>query len=228
MRVRTEDRRRAIVAAARDVFQTLGFDRASMATISTTIGGSKATLYGYFASKEELYAAVMVDMVDSYFDRFATILDRGSEDLRCVLHEFGQAYLDLILSPDVAAMVRNGIAGRDRGGIGEMLFDRGPRRCEQLVADFLLAEMDAARLRRGDPVVAAAHLVALLQAGLFHPYLFGAAAQIPHAVALPRAVDAFLRAYGPDAATGGGRHAGPKAPRSSASGGRPSGRKSRA
>ncbi|OYW88264.1 MAG: TetR family transcriptional regulator, partial [Sphingobium sp. 32-64-5] len=54
MRVRTDDRRQAILDVATEMFREVGYARASMAAISARIGGSKGTLYGYFKSKEEL------------------------------------------------------------------------------------------------------------------------------------------------------------------------------
>ena len=60
MRVRTEEKRREIVRIARDLFHEHGFERTSMSMISEAVGGSKATLYGYFASKEQLLAATLI------------------------------------------------------------------------------------------------------------------------------------------------------------------------
>ena len=59
VRVKTADRRQAILEVAHDVFQEMGFERASMAVISRRLGGSKGTLYGYFRSKEELFETAM-------------------------------------------------------------------------------------------------------------------------------------------------------------------------
>ena len=55
MRVRTDQRRQAIIDVALDVFREHGFERASMTMIAGRLGGSKGTLYGYFQSKEELF-----------------------------------------------------------------------------------------------------------------------------------------------------------------------------
>ena len=51
MRVRTEEKRREIVRVASDLFHDNGYERTSMSMISERLGGSKATLYGYFKSK---------------------------------------------------------------------------------------------------------------------------------------------------------------------------------
>ena len=59
MRVRTEEKREEIIRIAAELFQENGFERTSMSTISERLGGSKATLYGYFKSKEDLLLAVV-------------------------------------------------------------------------------------------------------------------------------------------------------------------------
>ena len=62
MRVTTETRQathaRLLVAAA-DEFARVGFERASIDAVSTSAGFAKGTVYNYFASKEELFAAVV-------------------------------------------------------------------------------------------------------------------------------------------------------------------------
>ena len=63
MRVKTEGRRQVIIDAALEVFKEVGYERASMAEISARAGGSKATLYNYFKSKEELFSAAMLEAV---------------------------------------------------------------------------------------------------------------------------------------------------------------------
>ena len=59
MRTKSEERRVLILEIAAQVFQETGYEKASMAEISSRVGGSKATLYNYFPSKEELFLAVM-------------------------------------------------------------------------------------------------------------------------------------------------------------------------
>ena len=197
MRVKTDQQRRAIVETARHVFGQAGFDRTSMSAISATLGGSKTTLYSYFASKEELFAAVMLDAVKEHTDRFQAIFEQRSGSLRSRLRRFGCAYLDLVLSPEVVAIVRSGIEMRE-DELGRLLYERGPALNWHLVAGFLAREMAAGRLRTADPLDAALHLKGLLQAGLFEPYLFGAPAQVSTEKAVRNAVDVFLRAYHPE------------------------------
>jgi AcrR family transcriptional regulator len=54
-----DQRRERIIQVARSVFFEVGYAGASMSLISQRLGGSKATLYAYFSSKEELFAAII-------------------------------------------------------------------------------------------------------------------------------------------------------------------------
>ena len=199
MRVKTDDRRRTILAVAGEVFRKSGYDGSSISAISASLGGSKATIYSYFESKEDLFAAVMMGLVDEQVDSFLAILDHPSGDLRQPLLTFGEAYLDWMLSADVVTVVRSGIETRTTDGLGPRLFERGPKRCWDHVAGYLGTAMDGGFLRKAEPVVAALHLKGLLQAGLFEPFLFGAPLLVPREGAVELAIEAFLRAYEPEA-----------------------------
>ncbi|MEV0078472.1 TetR/AcrR family transcriptional regulator [Nocardia neocaledoniensis] len=61
---RRAHRRRAVVAAARDVFVVNGFHGARMAEISAHAGISKPVLYDHFATKLDLYLAVLQQYLD--------------------------------------------------------------------------------------------------------------------------------------------------------------------
>ena len=104
-RVRTEEKKAEIVRIASEAFDELGYDRCSMATISERLGGSKATLYGYFCSKEELLRAVLECQVASEFDR---ILEEFHEDanLRDGFIKLGIAYHKKRLSSLPVANIR--------------------------------------------------------------------------------------------------------------------------
>jgi len=55
-----------IVAAAANVFGRAGYHGASMEEVARTTGCATATLYGYFASKEELFTRVLEDLFGAY------------------------------------------------------------------------------------------------------------------------------------------------------------------
>src|SRR5918994_7258424 len=58
-RLSSEERRRAIVDAVRDVFADKGFDGTTTRELAKAAGVSEALLYKHFPSKESLYAAML-------------------------------------------------------------------------------------------------------------------------------------------------------------------------
>lgn len=99
MRVRTEEKRDAIVQAASEVFLELGFEGASMSQIAARVGGSKRTLYGYFPSKEELFVAFAKDMSDRYIDPLLDALSQSSGPVAETLQRFGEDILGFLCQP---------------------------------------------------------------------------------------------------------------------------------
>lgn len=59
MRQKSKARRLLILQAAKAAFEEPGYEQASMSDIAARGGGSKATLYNYFKSKDELFQALM-------------------------------------------------------------------------------------------------------------------------------------------------------------------------
>src|SRR5947209_1034801 len=90
-RVRTEEKRDEIVRIASELFEKRGYDRCSMAALSEKLGGSKATLYGYFPSKEDLLRAVINCEIASEFDRVLNEFHQDA-DLRAGFIKLGMAY----------------------------------------------------------------------------------------------------------------------------------------
>jgi AcrR family transcriptional regulator len=198
MRVKTDAKRRAILTAAADVFRECGFTGATMAAVSARAGGSKATIYRYFDSKEDLFVALMLDAVlEDATEVFDTL--KPSDDLRRTLERFGASLLVLSLSDESLSVKRNSIAEGSKSGLGQALFDRGAKVLWSRTADFLSAEVAEGRLRQEDAWMMAMHLRGLLEADLVNRALIGAkvdkrpAHLRAHAA---RAVDVFLRAYG--------------------------------
>src|SRR5688572_13353820 len=101
MKVRTDAKRDEIVEIARKTFLELGYERASMAEISTRMGGSKATLYGYFPSKEALFLAIVNRLAEQYVSPAVQRLEESvADDVREALQRFGEQFLAFISDPE--------------------------------------------------------------------------------------------------------------------------------
>ncbi len=105
MRVKTDARRRAIIDAAWAVFKESGFERTTMSEISDRVGGSKATLYSYFKSKDDLFAAALEQVIRERSEEMFARLT-GAGDLRTRLFEFANSYMEVRLSRDMIGVSR--------------------------------------------------------------------------------------------------------------------------
>ena len=72
---RPEQRRREIIDAAHELFQTQQYDATTMTDVMNKLGIAKGTIYHYFNSKEELLEAVVEKSVDEYVAMMQMILD---------------------------------------------------------------------------------------------------------------------------------------------------------
>lgn len=200
MRTKSDTRRQAILNAAAKVFQETGFERASMSAICERLGYSKATLYNYFASKEELFSAVVFDATEAEFQATLEALDPTMQDITQALELFGQRLLTLIYSPQVQAMRRLVVSEAGRSGLGGKCYELGPVRNEAVAAEFLQQAMNMGKLRQADARIAALHLRGLLDAEWLDRFLFQVLKEIRAdelKLSVQRAVSAFMAAYGP-------------------------------
>lgn len=202
MRQKTEARRQAILTAAAQVFQETGFERASMSEICLRVGGSKATLYSYFASKEELFYEVMTLATEAEFQATHQALDPAIEDIAQALEGFGRRLLTFLSSPQVLAVRRLVVAEAGRSDLGRKCYALGPQRSEAEAAEFLRHAMDKGKLRQADPRLAALHLKGLIEAQWLDRFLFQIEDRAdPQEIAetVRQAVRVFMAAYGPQA-----------------------------
>lgn len=128
MRTKTEEKRQAIIDVAAATFGELGFERTSMSEICTRLGGSKATLYNYFPSKEALFLEVMFQASEADFQNTMLALQAGNDDAARTLCNFGQRFLGLLYSPEVMSVRRLLVSEGGRANIGQRCWDMGPAR----------------------------------------------------------------------------------------------------
>lgn len=160
-----DERRETFVAAAREAFFTNGYGATSMSAIAAKVGGSKTTLWTYFPSKQDLFAAVIDDLVARFSETLEVPLDTHGE-IEEELCRFARALLGTLHSQPIVDMHRLiiGEAGRFPE-LGAMMYERGPARGKARLAQHLDIFMAHGALRRGDSWVATNQLAAMLQGG---------------------------------------------------------------
>jgi hypothetical protein len=99
------------------------------------------------------------------------------------------------------------IAESGRSDIGVRFYEGGPKKGTAELGRFLALQMEKGKLRQSDPVVAAHHLMALLDSATITPRLFGIEKKLSKAYireAVDRAVHTFLAGYRPASGAGNG------------------------
>ena len=199
-RVRTEEKRDEIVKIAAELFEKHGFERCSMAALSERLGGSKATLYGYFPSKECLLRAVIKCEIATEFDRIMHELVE-EEDLRAGLIKLGVAYHNKRLSSLPVANIRSIVNQPPGSTMGKEFYETIIRPHFEDIAKQIESLIDQGRLKRDDPWTMLMHWKGLNDQDLFERRLIGAISG-PEDVDVKKiatqAADAFLKIYGPD------------------------------
>jgi len=200
MKMKTETKRQAILEVAAKTFRELGFERTSMSEICTRVGGSKATLYNYFPSKEELFFEIMFLSSEAEFEAVYRSIDPLTEDIEESLRHFGENLLTFLYSSQVQAQRHLAISESGRSDKSRLVYERGVLRSQNLVSEFLQAAMNLGKIQEADSVVATRHLLSLLESELIERFLFQLIGEVSaeeiKAVS-SRAVKVFMAAYGP-------------------------------
>jgi AcrR family transcriptional regulator len=192
-------RREAILDAARDAFLEEGFAATSMSTIAARVGGSKATLYTYFKSKEELFDAYVRRHCAWQKEKMYALPAEG-EDIEAALTRLGRNYLRTVMSDFSLRHFRMITAEAERSPeIGRSFYEAGPASGVKILAGFLSDARDRGQLRFDGPEPVAHQFLALCQNRMIKARLcaaMGEPSEAEIATEVDRAVRVFLAAYG--------------------------------
>jgi AcrR family transcriptional regulator len=184
-----------MLAAATELFLRDGYEQTSIDAILVRSGGSKATLYAYFPTKEDLFRAVIDGIV---VNNAHPKLDLN-RDTRATLTEFAVDRLHAVFSTRHRAIMRLIISERERfPDLAQLYFERGPQKSHQLLVDYIAALKRNESLDIDDPEEAAEFFVGMLIHKWYKELLFLAAPTPSDAALQQRAehvVGRFLEAF---------------------------------
>jgi AcrR family transcriptional regulator len=110
---RGEQLREHILWTAKDVFIEMGFERTSMDVVAARAQTSKRSLYAHFASKDNLFTAVIGLVRELYLGRLGSPADYGDDPAEAVVRYCGR-FLQLLLWNSALRTLRLGIAEAER------------------------------------------------------------------------------------------------------------------
>lgn len=194
-----EERRRAIVAAAREAFIELGFARTTTSVVAARAKTSKRSIYALFADKMALFAAVIgeyrhliLDLPrpeDEDLGLFGTLVAIFRLDIDEEAEREREAILNLIARESVLFPE-----------LSDYLYENNIIRSRELLLQWLASETERGRMIIDDPMVVAGMLMdivfgALLPRRRLH-HRVDRAARIEH---IKQRLRIFLRGIGADA-----------------------------
>lgn len=149
------DRRSHYLRVALDLFAAHGFHGVSIDQLVAEAGGSKATLYRYFSSKEELFEAIIADLTET------TIAERPIDELAGLrledgLRAIGHATAMAALSEQATVLFRLAVGESMRfPELARMMFERGPAVSYSRMRAFIADRAAAGEIQVDDPQIAA-------------------------------------------------------------------------
>ncbi len=162
-----DERRENILSVATQVFTQTGYGATSMSAIAAELGGSKATLYKYFPSKEQLFEAVLMRGCGAVMASLQELAETESDDLEGILTDFGTRFLSGLCSQrsiDVYRMVHaDGVQFHEAA---EMFFRCGPEIAGTTLAAVLQRVAGQRGLALPDPRLAADQFLGMVRGKL--------------------------------------------------------------
>lgn len=200
-RPRSEEKREAILTAAKSLLLEHGYASTSLEMIAERSGIGKPTIYRHFGSKEDLAEAVIYLREQELVAALQPFRNTDN-DVATDLYEFADRFVALVLDSDATLWARLVIAEAGRlPSLAKTLFKAGPKRLHEVLRDFIDEANEEGTLSADDPDAAAEHLIGLL---------FGLELLRVQMASQPRrtkaekrtrartAVDMFLQLYGMD------------------------------
>jgi TetR/AcrR family transcriptional regulator, mexJK operon transcriptional repressor len=193
-----DPKRASILAAARKVFLSSGFQAASMEQVAAAAGASKVTIYSKFGSKQELFKAIVAEICEEIL-AIEIAVPETMESVQQGLTELAVDYARVLYDPDVLALVRLAI-GENQAPIdlGHLYYAAGPLRARRGLVELFTALSQAGDITVDDPALAADQFLALLQPQRYYVLLDRSALPPEEEISrvARRGVEVFLAYYG--------------------------------
>ena len=185
-----------VIACARTLFLSHGYQATSMDRIAQEAGVSKRTVYKHFADKSSLFGAV----VDGLYQDILVSADPMPADdapIGAALERFARQLLQSARRPSVIALLRLVIAeGRHEPELAERFYAHGKKRTLDRLAALIRNRTETGELAVDDPPLAALQFLGSLKEITFWPMVLNTAPLYGDDEAISRAVELFLSRYG--------------------------------
>ena len=179
-RPKSEEKSRAILAAATRLFLERGLSGASMDAVAKAAGVSKQTVYAHFENKEALFRTCIRAKVAAH--GFSADAVPESAEVSELIYRLARRFMDLVLDPEVIAMHRV-VMGEalSHPRIAELFYENGPAAAHEAASGLLRRLTEQGLLRPHDSDYAAWQLLNMSFGGCHTQLLFGLIHEVPEA-----------------------------------------------
>ncbi len=194
-KLRRELKREAIIAAAKRLFFAEGYANVSMDRVVERVGGSKATLYSHFPSKQALLLAIVQDVGTGQSLDEPLGACGFPKDFRVWLSGFGRVATSRLMSEEFISLQRLA-AGEalQLPEVGKAFYEAGIIPALTQFADYFSDAMDRGQLRRAPAELAAEQFVEMCTGGRMRQVIWGICAP-PSESEIAEQVDAAVATF---------------------------------
>ncbi len=188
-----------VLAGARQVFLSDGFDGASVDDIARAAGVSKATLYSYFPDKRFLFMQMAKTECQRQAETTLEAVDIAAP-IETVLRDIASQMVNFITSEFGQRIFRICVGESDRfPELGREFYESGPKMVRDRMVDVFHLAIERGELQIDDVTLAADQFHELCKADLFPRMVFSMASEFTEAEKMrvvDGAVDVFMARYG--------------------------------
>ncbi len=191
-RLTGEERRRQIIEAAAALFARKGFGGTTTREVAAAAGISEPTIFKHFATKEELYAAIIEAkaQTEAILESAAPAARRGDDVgvLRALAQEMiGRTQADPTL---LRLLLFSALEGH---ALSDMFFRSRVKRVDDFLRRYIAERMAAGAFRPVDPLQAAWNFIGMIAYHLLYREVFGQ--KPPPHLTTERAIDAMVEVF---------------------------------
>lgn len=135
---RGAERRAMLFDVATELFLKFGYDNVSLDQIVEHAGGSKATIYKYFGSKQGLFLAIYQDRSHKFIHQIQVAVRQEDIDIQTLLNHLLFDLYTIVSDPESSGLWRLIIQiSQNDPALSQRLYNLGPAQAHEIFADFL-------------------------------------------------------------------------------------------
>ncbi|GAA3935533.1 TetR/AcrR family transcriptional regulator [Litoribacillus peritrichatus] len=193
----SEQKRHAILNGAKQAFIDQGFAATSMDHVASIAGVSKRTVYNHFSSKEDLFSAIVLELV-ALFSQSMAFTFQADRPVRDQLIAIADAKIQVMLNEDLVQLARLVLSETIRSPDKMCALMDKAQEGDDLFSRFLEEARQQGALQIEDICFASNQFTSLIKGAVFWPVVVMGQpkpSKEAQAVIVERTVDMFLASY---------------------------------